>query len=274
MKPVRTINFVARQTGLSVQVIRVWEKRYGAVQPVRADNNRRLYTEEDVERLRLLARSDAGRSCDRANRDCVARGIAAARARNASDRARRSGKTRGEASEEASRRADRPGGRLRSPISMRARSCKLLDRAAVELGSPAVLQRFIAPLAERVGELWRAGDFTIAHEHFASTHITDFLATFARPYAENICVAASCSRDAARPIARARRDHRRRGRAEPWLADDVSRRGVAGRRDCRRVAQSRSRARSGSASFTRRTMPRCGAISRNCASSCRRNARS
>ncbi|MDQ6624254.1 MAG: MerR family transcriptional regulator, partial [Verrucomicrobiota bacterium] len=54
MKPLRTITFVARQTGLSIHAIRVWEKRYGAVRPVRAANNRRLYTEEDVERLRLL----------------------------------------------------------------------------------------------------------------------------------------------------------------------------------------------------------------------------
>src|SRR4051812_36519025 len=54
MKPVRTINFVARHTGLTIHTIRIWEKRYGAVRPVRAENNRRLYTEEEVERLRLL----------------------------------------------------------------------------------------------------------------------------------------------------------------------------------------------------------------------------
>src|SRR6187401_11396 len=54
MKPIRTIKFAARQSGLSVPLIRMWEKRYGAVKPRRAANNRRLYTEEDVERLRLL----------------------------------------------------------------------------------------------------------------------------------------------------------------------------------------------------------------------------
>ena len=54
MDAFRTIKLVARQTGLSVHAIRIWEKRYGAVQPVRAENNRRLYSEEDVERLRLL----------------------------------------------------------------------------------------------------------------------------------------------------------------------------------------------------------------------------
>src|SRR3954468_363886 len=54
MNPLRSIKVVARETGLSVHAIRVWERRYGAVQPTRAGNNRRLYNEQDVERLRLL----------------------------------------------------------------------------------------------------------------------------------------------------------------------------------------------------------------------------
>ena len=45
---------VARRTGLSAHVIRIWEKRYGAVQPERTGTNRRLYSEEQIERLSLL----------------------------------------------------------------------------------------------------------------------------------------------------------------------------------------------------------------------------
>lgn len=51
------IQVVSRLTGLSPHVIRVWEKRYGAVVPARTGTNRRLYSEEEVERLRLLARA-------------------------------------------------------------------------------------------------------------------------------------------------------------------------------------------------------------------------
>ena len=47
---------VERRTGLGASVIRVWERRYGAVKPQRAGNLRRLYTEEEVERLTLLGR--------------------------------------------------------------------------------------------------------------------------------------------------------------------------------------------------------------------------
>jgi methanogenic corrinoid protein MtbC1 len=58
----------------------------------------------------------------------------------------------------------------------------LLDRAAVELGSPAVLHKFVVPFAEEVGERWRRGELNVAHEHFATNTITAFLGNFARPY--------------------------------------------------------------------------------------------
>lgn len=48
------IGAVARLTGLSTQLIRAWEQRYGAVVAERADNGRRIYTRADVEKLGLL----------------------------------------------------------------------------------------------------------------------------------------------------------------------------------------------------------------------------
>ena len=56
------IQIVARRTGLTADVIRVWERRYSVVNPMRASNNRRLYSDEDVEKLNLLRRAtSAGR---------------------------------------------------------------------------------------------------------------------------------------------------------------------------------------------------------------------
>ncbi|NNC68937.1 MAG: MerR family transcriptional regulator [Gammaproteobacteria bacterium] len=56
------IQVVARRTGLSADVIRVWERRYSVVNPKRASNRRRLYSDEDVEKLNLLRRAtSAGR---------------------------------------------------------------------------------------------------------------------------------------------------------------------------------------------------------------------
>ena len=45
---------VARLTGISSHVLRVWERRYGVVEPHRSDSKRRHYSREDIQRLSLL----------------------------------------------------------------------------------------------------------------------------------------------------------------------------------------------------------------------------
>ena len=184
MKPVRTIKFVARHTGLSIHTIRIWEKRYGAVQPIRAANNRRLYTEADVARLRLLREATlTGHAIGqiataslpelrRLSRDVVPR--------------THPGTATPAMQKEAATEALVEAAIAAVAKFDYAEISKILDRAAVDLGSSAVLQNVIVPLAERVGDLWRKGEFAIAHEHFATHRITEFLANFARPYAENL----------------------------------------------------------------------------------------
>jgi len=51
------IQVVARRTGLTADVIRVWERRYAVVDPDRASNSRRLYSDDDVEKLIMLRRA-------------------------------------------------------------------------------------------------------------------------------------------------------------------------------------------------------------------------
>ena len=48
------IQVVVRETGLSAHVLRVWERRYGAVVPQRTATHRRAYSDADVHRLKLL----------------------------------------------------------------------------------------------------------------------------------------------------------------------------------------------------------------------------
>jgi DNA-binding transcriptional MerR regulator len=49
------IQVVARMTGLTPATLRAWESRYQAISPERQANGRRVYTEESVRRLKLLA---------------------------------------------------------------------------------------------------------------------------------------------------------------------------------------------------------------------------
>lgn len=50
------IGELSRRTGVSVDVIRVWERRYGLLTPTRSEGNFRLYSAQDVVRLRLMRR--------------------------------------------------------------------------------------------------------------------------------------------------------------------------------------------------------------------------
>lgn len=54
--PQFTISAVERDVGLSKDVLRVWERRYGFPTPARDANGERLYPAEQVKRLRLVKR--------------------------------------------------------------------------------------------------------------------------------------------------------------------------------------------------------------------------
>jgi MerR family transcriptional regulator, light-induced transcriptional regulator len=54
---VHPIQVVTRRTGLSADVVRAWERRHAAIAPARSHGGRRLYSDADVERLRLLAKA-------------------------------------------------------------------------------------------------------------------------------------------------------------------------------------------------------------------------
>ena len=53
-EPKYRIGEVATLTGVSIDSIRAWEKRYQAVAPARDEGNIRLYSESDVSRLKLM----------------------------------------------------------------------------------------------------------------------------------------------------------------------------------------------------------------------------
>jgi DNA-binding transcriptional MerR regulator/methylmalonyl-CoA mutase cobalamin-binding subunit len=52
-----SIRVASHLTGIPAETLRMWERRYGFPAPARAAGGVRLYTEEDIERLRLVARA-------------------------------------------------------------------------------------------------------------------------------------------------------------------------------------------------------------------------
>ncbi|HYX37663.1 MAG TPA: MerR family transcriptional regulator, partial [Oligoflexus sp.] len=58
-----SLKAVCKLTGLRTTTLHAWEKRYGAVTPLRTETNHRVYTTADVEKLRLLVTAkDLGQS--------------------------------------------------------------------------------------------------------------------------------------------------------------------------------------------------------------------
>ena len=177
------INVVAHRTGLTPYVIRIWEQRYGAVKPDRTASNRRLYTEQEVERLTLLrAVTQAGHQIGL---------VAKWSTEKLREQAFASTKATGPA-RRAAAAALPPGETLigECVTAMQALNATALHAAlqggAVALGTMGLLQQVVAPLTQRIGELWVAGRITIAHEHLATAVLRTFLLNAARPFAENL----------------------------------------------------------------------------------------
>jgi len=185
------IGVVSRRTGLAQDVIRAWERRYGAVEPHRArDGSRRLYSTEQLERLQLLKR-------------CVDSGW---RISEVANRTREELEALvGEATAQREAPAPVPGGKARRDLeSLQSESMAAiltLDRerlkaalveASVLLSAQAFRSELVLPLLERIGELWREGTLRPAHEHLATAIVRSFLETMraghSRPGAPRLLV--------------------------------------------------------------------------------------
>jgi MerR family transcriptional regulator, light-induced transcriptional regulator len=167
------IRAVSRLTGLGIDTLRAWERRHHAVTPSRDDRGR-IYTDADVDRLRLL-------------RDVVARGHSIGRVARL-DRDSLRGLADGPpepavASSGAPPRAialdlDRLMAAIETfdAITLDA----TLSRAAALLDPAELMDAVLIPLLVRVGDDWHAGRGTIAHEHFLSTAVRSVLGSVLR----------------------------------------------------------------------------------------------
>src|ERR671916_399046 len=48
------IGELSRRTGVGVDLLRVWERRYGLLEPQRSDGGQRLYSDADEQRIRTM----------------------------------------------------------------------------------------------------------------------------------------------------------------------------------------------------------------------------
>lgn len=167
------IGEVSRRTGLSPHVLRAWERRHAVVDPTRSEGGVRLYSSDDVLRLRLLRRlAEAGQAIGRVARLPTRELVALLQEEE-----------RG--AEHAPGGTGRPPGTADAFVAASLEAVEAMDaprlhatlrRAVVELPSRGFTEEVVAPLLRRVGELWAEGAVCPAHEHLASVQVQRVLA--------------------------------------------------------------------------------------------------
>lgn len=168
--PRHPIRVVSRRTGLKPDLIRAWERRYGAVAPGRSATRRRFYSDAEIDRLTLLSRvvraghtiSQVAQLPNTELEELIARDASA--------------------QTPAAEPTDRTGAWLASCLAavQRLDPCDLeasFQRASLELSTPELLENLVSPLLEAIGEQWRTGALRPYHEHMASAVIRSFLGT-------------------------------------------------------------------------------------------------
>lgn len=155
------IHRVAKLTGLSRDVIRVWERRFGLLKPMRGANRYRNYSDEDVALLRYLKEQlDAGASIGdlaRVGREELLNRVRAAIPRPTI--------------------VDNTFNRLLRELLMaldpfdRVTFEKRLNGAVAVVPFEEALHGILLPLQEQVGQLWHDGHVNIAIEHYVTKQI-------------------------------------------------------------------------------------------------------
>ena len=173
------IAVVAERTGLTQDVLRVWERRYDAVHPIRGPGGQRYYSDADLERLALLrAATRAGRSIGQVAR-LSTEAIAALVADDEAARARRA--LAPTAMPDA---VDTVEAALILARSLDAQALdETLRRAVAVLGASPFIETVAAPLLRRVGDEWHAGRLSPAPEHLVSSILHDIVAGTMRSFA-------------------------------------------------------------------------------------------
>jgi DNA-binding transcriptional MerR regulator/methylmalonyl-CoA mutase cobalamin-binding subunit len=177
-----SIRIVARRTGLTLHVIRVWEKRYGAVTPTRTPTNRRVYSDADIERLQLLRRATlAGHSIGRIAKLPIGRllDLLAADERITPIPSKAIGARFEDLAPPSILAAC-----IKASEQLDARTLEeILTRAAVKFSQPVFIEQVIVPLMHRIGDLWHEGTLRVAHEHLASAVVRTLLGSLSRGFA-------------------------------------------------------------------------------------------
>jgi DNA-binding transcriptional MerR regulator len=161
------IGELSRRSGVSPELLRAWERRYGLLRPTRSAGGLRLYSADDLARVQAM-------------QEHLADGYAAAEA------AALATQTTGRADNEIATPTlkDELAAALTSFDDGEAHA--VFDSLLARLSIDALLRDVIVPYLHELGERWERGEVSIAQEHFASTLLRGRLLGLARGWGRGI----------------------------------------------------------------------------------------
>jgi DNA-binding transcriptional MerR regulator len=160
------IGELARRVGVSPELLRAWERRYGLLEPTRTDSGYRLYSDGDVTRVQAMQAH-------------LGDGLSAAEAARLARSGAPAAPTRAPGDHVAELWAS-----LDAFDDARAQTA--FDRLVADFSVETVLRDAVLPYLRALGDRWRSGDASVAQEHFASTLLRERLLALARGWDQGL----------------------------------------------------------------------------------------
>jgi MerR family transcriptional regulator, light-induced transcriptional regulator len=158
------IGELSRRSGVSPELLRAWEQRYGLLRPARSDGGFRLYSDDDEQRIAVM-------------RAHLERGLSAAEAARLT-----LDEEHAPAATGATPVLERTAGELRAALDVldEGAAQTALDRLLSGFSTETVLREVVLTYLRELGERWERGEASVAQEHFASQILRGRLLGLAR----------------------------------------------------------------------------------------------
>ncbi len=156
------IGELSRRVGVTPDVLRAWERRYGVLAPRRSRSGQRLYTAADEQRIRRMQESmQRGYSPQVAARLAIGA------------RSERDGDDPSAIASPSLSPLEQLAATLRDSLFdlADARANRVLDQLLTGYGIEATVTGVLLPLMHEIGDRWARDELTVGQEHFASALI-------------------------------------------------------------------------------------------------------
>jgi DNA-binding transcriptional MerR regulator len=167
--PLLRIGELSRRAGVSPELLRAWERRYGLLRPTRTPGGLRLYSVDDLERVHAM-------------QSHLAEGLAAAQA---AALVLAAGSTEGQEPP-----LDPPTTRRKLGDALEAfdepSAQAVLDQLFSTATVETALTDVILPYLYELGDRWERGEISVAQEHFASNVLRGRLLALARGWGRGV----------------------------------------------------------------------------------------